>query len=220
MVTPIRILLADDHPPIRFALRALLSNDPTIHVIDEVGTGHDALARCQALQPDMLVLDLSMPGPATSHVLSGVRRACPAIKILILTAYATEGYLRSTLPHGISGYVLKDEALDVIPEAIRTVGRGYTWFSQTIADRLFQWNASDTRTADSPTLTRREVTLLSLIAQGQTDQDIGMRLGLAERSVRYNLRRLYDKLGVNSRIDAAVRATQLRFIDPDTWDTA
>lgn len=220
MATPIRILLADDHPPIRFALRTLLTNDSTISVIDEVGNGDDALSRCQALQPDILVLDLSMPGPATPQLLSVVRRSCPAMKILILTAYATEGYLRSTLPYGISGYVLKDEALDVIQEAIHAIGRGYTWFSRPIADRLLQRSAPTAHDSPSPMLTPREVALLHLIAQGQTDQDIGAHLGLAERSVRYNLRRLYDKLGVHSRIDAAVRATQLRLIDPDTLDTA
>ena len=122
----IRVLIADDHPLIRTALRGTLAPAPDIHVVGEASNGTETIHRCQQLRPDVLLLDLSMPGPSALDIVAQLRTSMPSTRILVLTAFDDDAYVRPLIGAGIHGYLLKDEAPDVIVQAIRTVSRGCT----------------------------------------------------------------------------------------------
>lgn len=128
----IRVLIADDHPLIRTALRGTLAPAPDLAVIGEASNGNETLQRSQQLRPDVLLLDLSMPGPSALDIVAGIRHDMPATRILVLTAFDDDAYIRPLMNAGIHGYLLKDEAPDGIVQAIRTVAQGLHWFSPVV----------------------------------------------------------------------------------------
>ncbi|MDQ4075424.1 MAG: response regulator transcription factor, partial [Chloroflexota bacterium] len=133
----------------------------------------------------------------------------------VLTAHDNPSYIRQMVAAGADGYLLKEEALDVVVQAIRTVMEGGQWFSESILPKLVQAEqAEESRTREAPSLSEQELTMLRLLVAGRTDQEIGEAMGFAERTVRYHLRNIYDKLSVNTRIEAAVRAVQSGLIEP------
>lgn len=199
-----RVLLADDHPVFRAGLRSTLADEPDIAVVGEATTGDEAVALCREQQPDVLLLDLRMPGPPAAETVTDVRAHWPAIRIIIVTAFDDALHLRDLVRRGVAGYVLKDEAPVAVVAAVRTVARGGSWFSPTIAGRLAEW-VSGCR-SDVPDLTEREQQLLALLAQGWDVGHIAATLHLAEQTVRNYLSRLYTKLGVHSRANAIVWA--------------
>src|SRR5688572_28411676 len=203
MTGPIRIVLADDHPLIRDGLRARLQAEPDIEVIGEAANGDEAQTRCLELQPDVVVLDLNMPGPPATETIAFFKDHCPQIRVLVLTAYNDDAYVRGLLAAGVAGYVLKDEAPDALVHAVRSVAHGGTWFSQPIVAQLV---APSPMEPGGQQLTHRERQLLDLVAQGLDNIRIANQLHLSEQTVRNYLSRLYGKLGVQSRAEAIVWA--------------
>jgi two-component system, NarL family, response regulator NreC len=128
----IRVLIADDHPLIRTALRGTLAPAADLDVIGEASNGNETLQRSQQLRPDVLLLDLSMPGASALDIVVGLHRTMPATRILVLTAFDDDAYIRPLMNAGIQGYLLKDEAPDGIVQAIRTVAQGLHWFSPVV----------------------------------------------------------------------------------------
>jgi len=209
MAEKIRVLLADDHPLVRAGIRAILDAEPDLEVSGEAGDGHQTRRLAEQLRPDVLLLDLSMPGPPASETVQYLGERCPGLKVLVLTAYDDDAYVRGLMAAGAAGYVLKDEMPEAIVRAIRTVMSGDTWLSSSLVRKLVEGDAVESDTPKEPRLTDREMRVMRLVLAGKTDREIARELSLAERTVRYALRSVYDKLGVDSRVEAAVRAAQL-----------
>lgn len=200
----IRVLLADDHPLIRAGLRTTLEIEDDIVVAGEALDGDEARVQCAALHPDVLVLDLNMPGSTAVETLASVRASCPRTRVLMLTAYDDDAYVRGLVQAGAMGYVLKDEAPEALVQAVRSVAQGGTWFSQQVVAHLVLPAAHDARNHHN--LTRRELQIVRLIARGWDNARIAEELSLGEQTIRNYVSRLYGKIGVQTRAEAVVWA--------------
>lgn len=201
----IRVLLADDHPLVRAGIRATLDADTGVTLVGEATNGHEAQRLGRELKPQVLLLDLNMPGPKPVQTVSYLREHCPEVRVVALTAYDDDAYVRGLVAAGVAGYVLKDEATDTVMRAIRAVVQGDTWFSRHIMERLTRIGDKQDR---GVVLTDREEEMLEMVAQGLDNAYIGAMLNLADQTVRNYLSRLYTKLGVNSRAEAIVWARE------------
>jgi len=202
----IRILLADDHPLVRSGIRATLEGEKGVKLVGEATDGHEAQALCAELAPDLLLLDLSMPGPSPLETIRFVRERCPNTRVLILTAYDDDTYVRGLMGNGVDGYLLKDEATEALIQAILAVVQGGTWFSRGVVQKFFE--APEARDRSALAFTRREQEMLSGIARGWDNRRIAAEFDLAEQTVRNYISRIYDKLGLHSRAEVVVWARQ------------
>lgn len=205
---PITVLLADDHPLVRTGIRTALSAAPGLLLIGEATTGDEAQQLCQRQPPDVLLLDLHMPGPPPVETVRFLQTHVPTVKVLILTAYDDDVYVKDMLRAGVAGYILKDVATESIVQAIATVAQGGTWLSQSIAEKLVQWSTGERQRHTPAALTPRETEVLQLVTAGKTNQEIGGQLAISEKTVEKHLREIFIKLGVTSRVEAAVRAVR------------
>ena len=198
MTQPIRVLLADDHPLVRAGLRATLAAAPDLELVAEAATADEVQQACRQHRPDVVLLDLAMPGPPPAATVARLREDAPALRVIILTAHDEEAYVRALLALGVAGYVLKDEAPEALVQAIRSVMQGGSWFSSAVIRRLAQPDLPATAAGE---LTARERQLLGLLAQGWHNARIADELHLSEQTVRNYVSRLYAKLGVRSRAE-------------------
>lgn len=203
----LRVLLADDHPLIRKGIRAVLADASEISVVGEAADGYELRRLCDALQPDVLLLDLQMPGPPAAETVVYLQAHVPRTKIIVLTAYDDDVHIRSMEVVGVAGYVLKDEADEVIIHAITAVACGIPWFSQPVIAKRWRHGVSR-RPTQAPALTPREMLILQLVVAGKTNQEISFALSLKEKTIEKYLRDMYVKLGLSSRVDAAVWAVR------------
>jgi DNA-binding NarL/FixJ family response regulator len=199
--------LADDHPLVRSGIRAALSREPDLEVLGEAATGEEAVNLCLELPVEVLLLDLGMPGPSPTDVVARLKENCPGTKIIVVTAYDDDTYVRGMIRAGVLGYLLKDEAAETLPAAIRRVTAGGKWFSQSVMDKLIEWGTGG-ETREGPRLTRREEELLRLLSRGWDNARIAHEMSLAEQTVRNYASRVYEKLGVGSRAEAIVWAKE------------
>ena len=201
----IRVLLADDHPTLRLGLRVLLERAPDIEVVAEAESGEAALAKILALQPDVAVLDCQLPGLSGPEVAREVQRRGLPTRILALSAYRYEHYIRGMLEAGAVGYLLKEEAPGAIVEAVRRAAQGGMSFSPGVAEVA---RAILEGTGEVPRLTEREREVLALMAEGLSNKEIGARLGFSERTAAFHVGNILQKLGATSRTEAVVRAKE------------
>jgi DNA-binding NarL/FixJ family response regulator len=192
----IRVLLADDHPVLRKGIHTILEMEDDIIVVGGAGDGEEALEQAVALKPDVLVLDVSMPKLSGVEVLKKLSEMNDPTRVLVLSAYDDESFIAEMVGAGAAGYLLKREALDTIVEAVRGIAIGETgWFSRAIINKMLESKI----TGKEISFTEREKELLHLLAKGHNNNQIGDLVGITERTVRYHLRNIYDKIGVNSR---------------------
>ena len=179
-----------------------MEEDEELTVVGEAGNGTEALRLCQELSPDILLLDLSMPGPSPATTVHVVMEQCPQIKIIILTAYDDEVYIRKLVGLGVAGYILKDEAPETLVRAIHAALDGDTWFSRRIIDILATPATEPTGIENDYHLTERESEVLRLLVEGNSNGQIAETLVIAEGTVKNHLVNIYQKLGVHSRAEA------------------
>ncbi len=200
--------MADDHPVVRNGIVLELAQHSDIDVLGTAENGDVALQLVQTTQPDVLVTDLSMPGLRTVELVRRVRALpCPP-RILILTAYADLDHVLALMDAGATGYLLKDEDPATISAAVRSVARGEPWLSSSVAMGMLDrrmWNAAE---PSQPLLSMRGLDVLRLVVAGKTNQEIGVALGISEKTVEKHLAEVFTKLGVSSRVEAAVRAVR------------
>jgi DNA-binding NarL/FixJ family response regulator len=208
MADAIRVIVADDHPLIRTGVRLSLSAEEDIEVVGEAATGDAATALCKESSPDVVLLDLSMPGPGPEALLTMFKEECPDMKIIVLSASDDDAHVRSLINAGINGYVLKDEASEMIADAIRTVVKGATWFSRSVMQTFMSPPPANKESSPLTELTGREQEILQEIARGQSNAQIALALHLAEQTVRNYTSRIYEKLGISSRAEAIIWAYQ------------
>lgn len=195
---PIRVLLAEDHTILREGLVALLSTEPGIEVVGAVEDGREAVLAVQRLQPDVLVMDLSMPGlngvDATRHV----RRDAPGTQVLILSMHGGEEHVRPAIRAGAAGYLLKGSGLSDLVSAIRAVSRGEGFLSPTVAKILLRDAQVDDRgSPPSGPLTPREREVLQLVGEGRTSPEIARTIGLSVKTVEGCRSRIMAKLDIH-----------------------
>jgi DNA-binding NarL/FixJ family response regulator len=205
-MTSIRVVIADDHPVMRDGIRNLLDKAIDIEVVGETGDGLEALHLVEELNPDVLLLDMELPGLKGVEVAQRLQASGAAVRILALSAYNDEEYIRGLLASGAAGYLLKEEIPETIVEAIRGVARGERgWVSHQVAAQMASWTQKETR----PTaLTGRELDVLRLVVEGKTNQEIGLALGISDKTVEKHLEAVFAKMGVASRVEAAVHAVR------------
>lgn len=197
----IRVVLTDDHPVVRAGIRGLLEQAPDIAVVGETDNGSDALRLVAALQPDVLLLDVQMPGMDGVQVARALQAAGAPVFVLALSAFDDEYFVRELLANGAAGYLTKDEAPEAIVDAVRGVARGEQgWFSRRAAARMAAWSRGEG--GAGPRLTERETEVLRLLSRGWTNNLIAEDLSLTERTVRFHLRNIYDKIEVQTRGEA------------------
>jgi len=199
---PIRVLLADDHAVLRAGLKLLLEAQPDIHVVGEAASGEEAVHYAAELDPDVVLLDLAMPGCGGLACLPRLREACPGARVLVLTMHDDEGYLRQVLKAGGAGYVLKRAADTELIYAIRTVAKGdmyvYPSLTRVLVEGLVKEQPLEDE-ARGETLSRREIEVLRLIALGYTNHQIAEKLVLSVKTVETHKSRIMDKLGMRRR---------------------
>jgi DNA-binding NarL/FixJ family response regulator len=206
MTKPIRVLLADDHPILRLGLRVLLERAPDIEIkVAEIKKGEEALAEILALQPDVVVLDCQLSGLSGPEVAQEIRRRGLPTRVLALSAYRYEHYIRGMVEAGAVGYLLKEEAPEAIVEAIRRAAQGEMAFSPGVAEVAQALLKSP---GEVPRLTERERDVLALMAEGLSNKEIARRLKMTTRTVEFHVGNILRKLGVASRVEAAVRAKE------------
>jgi len=200
----IRVLLADDHPVVRSGIRAELDGAEGIEVVGEASSGDEALRLVEELRPDVLVLDVVMPGMDGVEATCLLRERHPDLRILALSAYEDNEYVFGLLSAGAVGYVLKEEALDTVVEAIRAASRGETWLSKRVEEKVVRRATGE----EEVPLTGRELEVLRLMAKGWSNQRIAKELSITERTVRFHVENILTKLGVRSRTEAVVEGVK------------
>ena len=200
----IRVLLADDHPVVREGLNGMLSADPGTEVVGEAGSGAEAVALARTCRPDVVLMDLRMPGGDGVEAIRRITAELPATKIMVLTTYDTDADILRAVEAGASGYLLKDTPRAVLADAIRATARGETVLAPQVAKRL----VSRARQPQRESLTPRETTVLALAARGLTNAEIGRELFISEATVKTHLLRTFTKLGVSGRTAAVTKAME------------
>ena len=210
MAEPTRLVIADDHPLIRKAVRSLIDSDEDVELVGEAKNSNEAYKLCKQLIPDVLLLDINMPGPAIVETIKSIRESCKEIKFLILSAYDDYHHVSKVIGAGISGYILKDELPEVIVKAIHTVHQGSIWFSQAISNKVMEWQFGESQLSQVQ-FSKRELDLLRLIAKGWDNNLIANELNLSGQTVRNYISTLYDKLNLHTRAEAVVWARENGF---------
>jgi DNA-binding NarL/FixJ family response regulator len=207
----IRVILADDHPITRAGIRRFLDKATDIEIIGEIDNGDDALHETLELKPDVLLLDMEMPGISGVEVAKALKAADSQVRILALSSYTDRQYIFGVLSSGALGYLSKEEIPQTIVEAVRGVARGEKgWISRKVAAILSSWTQSGD--LDENQLTDREIEVLRGVVQGRTNQEIGQELSISPKTVEKHLESIYAKLKVASRVEAAVLAVRENLI--------
>jgi DNA-binding NarL/FixJ family response regulator len=203
-----RVLLVDDHPVVRMGLRGMLEADVT--VVGEAGSGDEAVTRARELEPDVILMDLRMPGGDGVSAIGRILADRPGTRVIVLTTYETDQDIVRAVEAGAAGYLLKDTSRADLLAAIASAARGETVLSPSVATRL----VSRMRAPAAETLTRRETQVLELVAKGMTNAEVGRRLYISETTVKTHLLRIFGKLGVSDRTAAVTTALDKGLLGP------
>jgi DNA-binding NarL/FixJ family response regulator len=205
----IRLLIADDHAFYREGVRTMLSAIPETEVMGEAATGDEVIALALALQPDVILMDLKMPGLNGIEATRRILHTSPRIGVLVITMFEDDDSVFAAMRAGARGYLLKDADQDELVRAVKAVYRGEAIFSSSIAQRLIHYFAALPQTASAmafPDLTEREREILQMIAQGDSNAAIARQLVLSTKTVQNHVSNIFSKLQVADRAQAIVRA--------------
>ncbi len=206
-----RILLVDDHEVVRLGLRALLERNPGFEVVAEAATAREAIDRTMAFNPDVVVMDIRLPGGSGIEACQEITSRFPETKVIMLTSYAEDEMLFSAIRAGASGYVLKQIGGDDLVRAIEAVGRGEALLDPAVTQRVFQEVRKAAREEEASAfadLTQQEMHVLQLVSEGRTNRQIAESLFLGEGTVRNYVSSILSKLGVRNRAEAAAYAVE------------
>lgn len=206
----IRIVLADDHPVVREGIRGMLQGYDDIEVVGQAGSGPEAVSLVAALAPDLVLMDLRMPGGDGVEATRAIVAAHPATRVVVLTTYETDQDILRAIEAGASGYLLKDIAPAELARSVRAAAAGETVLA-TSAQTALLGRVQGRQAA--PALSAQEVKVLRLAADGLTNASIGAQLFIGEATVKTYLSRAYEKLGVSDRTSAVRRALELGLLD-------
>ena len=200
--TPIRLLIADDHPVVRGGLSGMFASAPGFEVLGEAADGAEAVRMARALAPDVILMDLRMPGMDGLEAINELKRLGVGARVLVLTTYDTDGHVLPAIEAGATGYLLKDSPREELLRGARAAARGETVLSPSVA----AWLVNRVRTPSRQVLSRRELEVIELVAAGNTNREAAARLFITEATVKSHLLSIYAKLGVSDRAAAVAEA--------------
>jgi DNA-binding NarL/FixJ family response regulator len=207
----VRILVCDDHPVVRSGLRGMIDSQPDLEVVAEAAEGSEAVSLTDRFRPDVVLMDLRMPGMDGVTATAGIKARHPDTNVLILTTYDTDADILRALEKGATGFLLKDEREDRIFDAIREAARGRTALAPGVASRLVERlrGNADAHVSD------REIEILMLVARGQSNREIARELHISDSTVKAHMLHIFDKLGVTDRTAAVTTAVRRGIIRLD-----
>ena len=209
---PIRLLIVDDHPVVRDGLRGMFTGSEEFEVAGEAPDGQTAVARAMALRPDVILMDLRMPGGDGVTAISELARRNLPARILVLTTYDTDSDVVAAIEAGATGYLLKDAPPDELLRGVRAAARGDSVLSPSVANRLVGRVRAPVPVSEA--LSQRELEVLGLVARGAGNRDAARRLFISEATVKTHLMHIYAKLGVNDRAAAVAAAYDRGLLTP------
>jgi DNA-binding NarL/FixJ family response regulator len=199
----IRLLIADDHPVVRDGLSGMFAAEPEFEVVGEAGDGAEAIRLAEALRPEVILMDLQMPGVDGLAAIAELARRGVTARVLVLTTYDTDGYVVPAIEAGATGYLLKDAPRDELLRAVRAAAQGESVLAPSVATALMD----HVRTPPTPeVLSRRELEVLQLVAAGNTNRGTAAHLFISEATVKTHLLNIYAKLDVPDRASAVAEA--------------
>ena len=214
MSTPIKLLIADDHPVVRDGLSGMFARDSGFEVLGEASDGAEAVRLAETLQPDVILMDLRMPGMDGLTAITELARRGVASRVLVLTTYDTDSYVLPAIEAGATGYLLKDAPRAELLRAVRAAADGQAVLSPSVATRLM----SRVRAPAADPLSQRELEVLQLVAAGNTNREAAARLFISETTVKSHLLNIYAKLGVSDRAAAVAEAFHRGLLTPTAPD--
>jgi len=217
---PIRLLIADDHPVVRDGLSNMFARDPEFEVLGEAADGSEAVRLAQALQPDVILMDLRMPRMDGLTAITELARRGITARVLVLTTYDTDSHVLPAIEAGATGYLLKDAPRDELLRAVRAAAHGEAALSPAVATRLmsrFREPGPGPGPGPGP-LSQRELEVLELVAGGNTNREAAARLFISEATVKTHLLNIYAKLGVSDRAAAVAEAFNRGLLTPGSPD--
>jgi NarL family two-component system response regulator LiaR len=216
MADAIRVLLVDDHAVVREGLRNFLALQDGLEIVGEASDGAEAIEQAQRLEPDVILMDLVMPGLDGIGAMRQLRVRSPGSRVIVLTSFLEDERVLPAIQAGAAGYLLKNVAPAELARAIRAAHAGEAIIDPTAAARLVHAIADDARPRieEPERLTRRERDVLELIARGQSNKRIALELGISEKTVKTHVGHLLAKLGVSDRTQAALMAVEEGLVSP------
>jgi DNA-binding NarL/FixJ family response regulator len=211
MNEPVRLLIVDDHPVVRDGLRGMFTGVPDVVVVGEAADGAEALTLAEALRPDVILMDLRMPGVDGVTAIRRLHERGIDTQVLVLTTYDTDADVVPAIEAGATGYLLKDAPRGELFRAVRAAARGESVLSPTVAARLIGQVRAP---AKEPPLSQRELEVLGLIARGRTNREAAAHLFISEATVKTHLLHIYGKLGVRDRAAAVATAYERGLLTP------
>ncbi|MBL8076995.1 MAG: response regulator transcription factor [Anaerolineales bacterium] len=208
-----RIMLVDDHEVVRLGLKSLLEHYPQFNVVGEAGSAREALEKTASLKPDVVVMDIRLPGTSGIEACEQIVAQFPDTKVIMLTSYAEDEMLFSAIRAGASGYILKQIGSDDLVKALDSVGRGEALLDPAVTQRVFQEvrrAVKDEEASAFSNLSQQEKHVLLLVSEGKTNREIAKGLFLGEGTVRNYVSSILSKLNVNNRAEAAAYAVEHR----------
>jgi len=217
MTTPIRVLLADDHTLVRAGIRSLLEGLENVEVVGEAGDGQEAVRLAESLRPDVVLLDVGMPGLNGLDVAARLAAQDASIRVLILSMHTSEEYVLRALRAGCAGYLLKGSAVAELAIAVRAVARGETYLSPAVSKHVMDDYVRRTGGATDPidALTPRQREVLQLVAEGNTSKDIADRLGLSFKTVEAHRAQIMERLGLHDVAGLVRFAMRMGLVRPE-----
>jgi DNA-binding NarL/FixJ family response regulator len=216
-VTAIRVLVADDHTLVRAGIRGLLEGLDSVEVVGEAGDGQETLRLAESVRPDIVLLDVGMPGLNGLDVAARLTAQHPSTRVLILSMHTSEEYVLRALRAGCAGYLLKGSAVAELELAIRAVARGETYLSPAVSKHVMDDYVRRTGGATDPieALTARQREVLQLVAEGHTSKDIAERLGLSFKTVEAHRAQIMERLGIHDVASLVRFAVRMGLISPE-----
>ena len=212
-MVPIRVFLADDHELVRYALRSLLDAEADVEIVGEAGDTEGVIAGCVASKPDVLLLDLHMPGDGGVEACRRVRERLPQTAVLVLTSFDEDDELFGAVSCGAAGYLLKDTPPELLATAIRAVAAGEAVFDPAIRGRISAGRPrSKAEELDLRRLSDRETQVLELMAKGMSNKEIGRTLWIGETTVKTHVSHILRKLGQSDRTQAVIMAVKANLV--------
>lgn len=216
---PIRVLVVDDHALFRRGLEMVLAQESDVEVVGEASDGSEAVSKATELLPDIVLMDIRMPGRGGIEACTAVKEVVPSSKIIMLTISDEEADLYDAIKAGATGYLLKEISIDEVATAIRAVHNGQSLISPSMASKLLTEFASmikrgeERQQVPAPRLTEREMEVLKLVAKGLNNRDIAKQLFISENTVKNHIRNILEKLQLHSRMEAVVYAVREKLLE-------
>ncbi len=213
-MSALTVLLVDDHTAVRQAVRVMLDAEPGIAIVGEASDGAEAVREAARLRPDVILVDLAMPGIPGLAAIPRMRQAAPRSAVLVFSMHKNAAYVYEAMRVGARGYVLKSARKEELVEAIRAVHGGGGFLQPEITGPILRRIAADARVeAGRMDLTLREIQVLEAVADGKTNKEIGVAFAISEETVKSHLRKLYEKLGASDRAQAVAIALRQQLIE-------